>query len=136
MFTDIRDTQRALDKVQVAHPEWRVTPLLVRECSQQSKGLIGGVSDYEGQVLAKVIILGLELTQVDSFVHRLFEAFGPLAAFKPLSLHSGNIKEFVIEFCDTTDATNMVAALNGASIGVCQAKFRCPCPLHTRLNIF
>ncbi|EED12548.1 meiosis protein MEI2, putative [Talaromyces stipitatus ATCC 10500] len=119
-FTDLRDTQRALEKVQLTHPEWRATPLLARECAQESKGLIGSISDFEGQISIKVIIHGhlsdIDLSQVNSLVQGLVKGFGALVSFKALFLPAGNIKEFVAEFCDTIDAANAVAVLNGAII--------------------
>lgn len=117
-FTDLRDTQRALDKVQLSHPEWRPTPLLARECAQESHGLIGGVSDFEGQIAISVFIHGHNDMDVNSLVQGLVKGFGTLVSFKIPYLQADNIKKFLVEFCDTTDATNAVAVLNGAIIEV------------------
>jgi hypothetical protein len=117
-FTDLRDTQRALEKVQLTHPEWRAIPVLARECAQESKGTIGGISDFEGQISISVIIHGRHDMDVNSLVHGLVKGFGALVSFKIPFLQADNIKKFFAEFCDTTDAANAVAVLNGAIIEV------------------
>ncbi|PCG92691.1 RNA recognition motif 2 [Penicillium occitanis (nom. inval.)] len=115
-FTDLRDTQRALDKIELTHPEWRAIPLLARECAQESHGLVGGISDFEGQIAISVFIHGHNDVDVASLVQGLVKGFGALVSFKIPFLQADNIKKFFVEFCDTTDATNTVAALNGAII--------------------
>ncbi|KAE8548570.1 hypothetical protein EYB25_008951 [Talaromyces marneffei] len=115
-FTDLRDTQRALEKIQLTHPEWRVIPLLARECAQESHGLVGGISDFEGQISISVLIHGHNDMDVNSLVQGLVKSFGTLVSFKIPFLQADNIKKFYVEFCDTTDAANAVAVLNGAVI--------------------
>ncbi|OKL56750.1 hypothetical protein UA08_07880 [Talaromyces atroroseus] len=122
-FTDLRDTQRALEKIQVTHPEWRVIPLSAREYAQDSMGTttVEGISDFEGQVSIKVSLRGgyqdeTEFSQMSSLVQGLVKSFGAVNAFKATSSLTTNAKEFLVEFCDTTDSANTVAALNGACI--------------------
>lgn len=121
-FTDLRDTQRALDKVQLTHPEWRITPLLAREYAQESQGSAEGISNFEGQVSIKIILRGnqdnIELSQMSSLVQGLVKSFGAVNAFKATSFPTTTAKEFLVEFCDTTDSANAVAVLSGACIEV------------------
>lgn len=117
-FTDLRDTQRALGKIQFTHPEWRAIPLLARECAQESHGLVGGISDFEGQIAISVLIHGHNDMDVNSLVQGLVKGFGALVSFKIPFLQADNIKKFFVEFFDTTDAANAVAVLNGAIIEV------------------
>lgn len=137
-FTDLRDTQRALDKIQLTHPEWRAIPLLARECAQESHGLVGGISDFEGQIAINVFIHGHNDIDVASLVQGLAKGFGTLVSFKIPFLQEDSIKKFFVEFGDTTDAANAVAVLNGAMIEVSHKihRFVVFPPLDSRLTLF
>jgi hypothetical protein len=96
-----------------------------REYAQESKGTttVEGISDFEGQVSVKVSLRGgyqgdIEFSQASSLVQGLAKGFGAINAFKATSFPPNNAKEFLVEFCDTTDSANMVAALNGACLEV------------------
>lgn len=121
-FTDLRDTRKALEKTIVTHPEWRATSLSARDCAQELTRTAEGISDYEGQISVKVMIRGHpsdnDISRIANFVQGLVKSFGALSSFKPLYYQTDNTQEYLVEFCDTVDAANAVAALNGASIEV------------------
>ncbi|KAH8689710.1 putative meiosis protein MEI2 [Talaromyces proteolyticus] len=116
-FTDFRDTHKALEKIQTMHPEWRVMPLTAREYAQETKDTVENASDFEGHVI--IIIhpentpIGIDLASIYPAMHGLVKGFGAVSRFKVVSLQN-RAYEFFVEFCDTRDAVNAVAALNGA----------------------
>jgi hypothetical protein len=122
-FTDSRDAKSAMTKVDVLHPEWRITPLTAREYARRSMvSNPGYISDFEGQISLSVFCDGCELTvdhrAVASNMKDLVASLGDVKAFKVLPIRQDNVSDMEIEFHDVRDADNVVSTLNGAIVGV------------------
>ncbi|KAB8237861.1 putative meiosis protein MEI2 [Aspergillus alliaceus] len=127
-FTDSREAKKAIEKVQLLRPEWRVFPLTVKEYVQHTEpSLLSHVSDYEGQLLVTVYYDSRNPTLNQHTVARSLEAlvttFGDMKAFTPLPTGQENISEFHLEFFNTQDAENVMSTLNGSSIEECILEF-------------
>ncbi|KKA17546.1 Meiosis protein MEI2 [Rasamsonia emersonii CBS 393.64] len=123
-FTDSREAKNAIEKVQVLHPDWRITPLTAREYAQQSTTSdVDRVSDFEGQICVSVYYdsrdPSIDQRAIISCVRGLTESFGDVKTFKALPVEQNNVSEFEVEFFDTRDAENAVATLNGATVEDC-----------------
>lgn len=121
-FADFRDTQKALEKLRIVHPGWQVIPLTAREHAQESKHATEFSSDFEGHISITVLLNdprpGLDMSSIYSTVMGIARNFGEINAFKTASLQITKENDFFVEYCDTRDAANAVAALNGACIEV------------------
>jgi hypothetical protein len=122
-FTDSREAKKAIEKVQLLRPEWRVYPLTVKEYVQHAEpSLLSHVSDYEGQLLVTVYYDSRNPTLNHHTVGRSLEnlatTFGDIKAFTPLPTGQENISEFHLEFFNTRDAENAMITLNRSSVEV------------------
>ncbi|CRG88745.1 Meiosis protein mei2 [Talaromyces islandicus] len=119
-FADFRDTQKALEKLRIIHPAWRIIPLTAREHAQESKHATECSSDFEGHVSITVFLndqrADLDMSSIYSTVQGIARNFGAINAFKAASLQIAKENDFFVEYCDTRDAANAVSVLNGACI--------------------
>ncbi|KAF7587461.1 hypothetical protein BBP40_007206 [Aspergillus hancockii] len=118
-FTDCREAKKAIEKIQLLRPEWRVFPLTVKEYVQHVEpSLLSHVSDYEGQLLVTVYYDSRNPTlnqhTVGRSLENLVSTFGDIKAFTPLRSGQENISEFHLEFFNTRDAENVMTTLNGS----------------------
>ncbi|KAL4877640.1 hypothetical protein BJY04DRAFT_209739 [Aspergillus karnatakaensis] len=123
-FTDSREAKKALEKVRLLRPEWRVVFLSPREYVQHlDPVLLPQTSDYEGQLLATVYYdsrnPGLNRHSVARSLETLAMTFGDIKTFTPLLSGQENIVEFHIEYYNTRDAENVMTTLNGTSVDDC-----------------
>ncbi|KAE8339352.1 hypothetical protein BDV24DRAFT_152897 [Aspergillus arachidicola] len=123
-FTDSREAKKAIEKVRLLRPEWRVFPLTAKEYVQHTEPtLLSDVSDYEGQLLVTVYYDSRNPTLNQHTVTRSLETivttFGDMKAFTPLPTGQENISEFHLEFFNTRDAENVMSTLNGSSVEEC-----------------
>ncbi|KAE8348483.1 meiosis protein MEI2 [Aspergillus coremiiformis] len=123
-FADSREAKKAIEKVQLLRPEWRVFPLTAREYVQHTESsLPTNISDYEGQLLVSVYYDSRNPTLNHHTVARSLESlvttFGDMKAFTPLPTGQENISEFHLEFFNTRDAENVMTTLNGSSAEEC-----------------
>ncbi|EAA57834.1 hypothetical protein AN6494.2 [Aspergillus nidulans FGSC A4] len=123
-FTDCREAKKAIEKVRLLRPEWRVFPLTPREYVQHlDPALLPQTSNYEGQLLATVYYdsrnPGLNQHTVARSLETLAMTFGDIQAFTPLLSSQENISEFHIEYFNTRDAENVMTTLNGTSVDDC-----------------
>lgn len=122
-FTDSRETRRATEKVHLLRPEWRVSPLTIKEYVQHTEpSNASQASDYEGQLLVTVYYDGrnpsLNKCTVARSLEALFMTFGDIKEFTNLPTGQENISEFHVEFFNTRDAENVISTLNGSSVDV------------------
>ena len=122
-FTDSREAKKAIEKVRLLRPEWRVFPLTAKEYVQHTEPtLLSGVSDYEGQLLVTVYYDSRNPTlnqhKVTHSLETIVTTFGDIKAFTPLPTGQENISEFHLEFFNTRDAENVMTTLNGSSVEV------------------
>ena len=122
-FTDSREAQGAMEKVQFLRPEWRVVPITSREYVQHSEpSLLSKTSDFEGQLLVSVHYDSrnrrLDWQAVAQSLRALVTTFGDIKSFSQLPRQQGNVVEFHFEFFDTRDAENAMTTLNGSSFEV------------------
>ncbi|KAB8253957.1 meiosis protein MEI2 [Aspergillus pseudonomiae] len=123
-FTDSREAKKAIEKVRLLRPEWRVFPLTAKEYVQHTEpSLLSDVSDYEGQLLVTVYYDSRNPTLNQHTVTRSIETivttFGDMKAFTPLPTGQEDISEFHLEFFNTRDAENVMTTLNGSSVEEC-----------------
>ncbi|KAE8377921.1 meiosis protein MEI2 [Aspergillus bertholletiae] len=123
-FTDSREAKKAIEKVRLLRPEWRVFPLTVKEYVQHTEpSILPDVSDYEGQLFVTVYYDSRNPTLNQHAVTRSLETivttFGDVKAFTPLRTGQENISEFHIEFFNTRDAENTMTTLNGSIVEEC-----------------
>ncbi|GAB1206855.1 hypothetical protein APSETT445_005558 [Aspergillus pseudonomiae] len=123
-FTDSREAKKAIEKVRLLRPEWRVFPLTAKEYVQHTEpSLLSDVSDYEGQLLVTVYYDSRNPTLNQHMVTRSIETivttFGDMKAFTPLPTGQEDISEFHLEFFNTRDADNVMTTLNGSSVEEC-----------------
>ncbi|KAL3483577.1 RNA recognition motif 2-domain-containing protein [Aspergillus germanicus] len=123
-FTDCREAKKAIEKVRLLRPEWRVFPLCPREYVQQlDPSLLPQTSNYEGQLLATVYYdsrnPGLNQHTVARSLETLAMTFGDIKTFTPLLSGQENVAEFHIEYFNTRDAENVMTTLNGTSVDDC-----------------
>ncbi|KAL4976197.1 hypothetical protein BDW66DRAFT_166721 [Aspergillus desertorum] len=123
-FTDCREAKKAIEKVRLLRPEWRVFPLTPKEYVQHlDPALLPQTSNYEGQLLATVYYdsrnPGLNQHTVAQSLETLAMTFGDIQAFTPLLSSQENIAEFHIEYFNTRDAENVMTTLNGTSVDDC-----------------
>ncbi|KAL3448637.1 hypothetical protein BJX65DRAFT_295126 [Aspergillus insuetus] len=123
-FTDCREAKKAIEKVRLLRPEWRVSPLCPREYVQQlDPALLPQTSNYEGQLLATVYYdsrnPGLNQHTVARSLETLAMTFGDIKTFTPLLSGQKNVAEFHIEYFNTRDAENVMTTLNGTSVDDC-----------------
>lgn len=122
-FTDSRETRRAIEKVRLLRPEWRVSPITVKEYVNYTEPLNASqASDYEGQLLVTVYYDGrnpsLNKCTVARSLEALFMTFGDIKEFTNLPTGQEHISEFHVEFFNTRDAENVISTLNGSSVDV------------------
>jgi hypothetical protein len=127
-FTDCREAKKAIEKVRLLRPEWRVFPLTPREYVQHlDPALLPQTSNYEGQLLATVYYdsrnPGLNQHTVARSLETLAMTFGDIQAFTPLLSSQENISEFHIEYFNTRDAENVMTTLNGTSVDVSRGHY-------------
>ncbi|KAL5047894.1 hypothetical protein BDW71DRAFT_196626 [Aspergillus fruticulosus] len=123
-FTDCREAKKAVEKVRLLRPEWRVFPLTPKEYVQHlDPALLPQTSNFEGQLLATVYYdsrnPGLNQHTVAQSLETLAMTFGDIQAFTPLLSSQENIAEFHIEYFNTRDADNLMTTLNGTSVDDC-----------------
>ncbi|PKY06900.1 meiosis protein MEI2 [Aspergillus campestris IBT 28561] len=123
-FTDSRETRRAIEKVHLLRPEWRISPLTIREYVQHTEpSNASQASDYEGQLLVTVYYDGrnpsLNKCTVARSLEALFMTFGDIKEFTNLPTGQENISEFHAEFFNTRDGENVISTLNGSSVDDC-----------------
>ncbi|KAL2816369.1 hypothetical protein BDW59DRAFT_175816 [Aspergillus cavernicola] len=123
-FTDSREAKKAIEKVRLLRPEWRVFSLSPKEYVQQlDPALLPQTSDFEGQLLATVYYdsrnPGLNQHTVTRSLETLAMTFGDIKTFTPLLSGQENIVEFHIEYFNTRDAENVMTTLNGTSVDDC-----------------
>ncbi|KAL4914291.1 hypothetical protein BDW62DRAFT_220252 [Aspergillus aurantiobrunneus] len=123
-FTDCREAKKAIEKVSLLRPEWRVFSLHPKEYVQHlDPALLPQTSDYEGQILATVYYdsrnPGLNQHTVARSLETLAMTFGDIKSFTPLLSGQENIAEFHIEYFNTRDAENVMTTLNGTSVDDC-----------------
>ncbi|KAL2809025.1 RNA recognition motif 2-domain-containing protein [Aspergillus granulosus] len=123
-FTDCREAKKAIEKVRLLRPGWRVFPLNPKEYVQHlDPALLTKTSDYEGQLLVIVYYdsknPGLNQHTVAGSLETLATTFGDIKAFTPLPSSQENIAEFHIEYFNTRDAENVMTTLNGTSVDNC-----------------
>ncbi|RDW59276.1 putative meiosis protein MEI2 [Aspergillus mulundensis] len=123
-FTDCREAKKAVEKVRLLRPEWRVVSLTPKEYVQHlDPALLPQTSDYEGQLIATVYYdsrnPGLNQHTVARSLETLAMTFGDIQSFTPLLSGQENIAEFHIEYFNTRDAENVMTTLNGTSVDDC-----------------
>ncbi|KAL3455636.1 hypothetical protein BJX64DRAFT_281943 [Aspergillus heterothallicus] len=123
-FTDCREAKKAIEKVRLLRPEWRVFPLSPKEYVEHlDPAILAQTSDYEGQLLATVYYdsrnPGLNQHTVARSLETLAMTFGDIKTFTPLLSVQENIAEFHIEYFNTRDAENVMTTLNGTSVDDC-----------------
>ncbi|OGM41586.1 meiosis protein MEI2 [Aspergillus bombycis] len=123
-FTDSREAKKAIEKVRLLRPEWRVFPLTAKEYVQHTEpSLLSDVSDYEGQLLVTVYYDSRNPTlnqhTVTHSIETIVTTFGDMKAFTPLPTGQEDISEFHLEFFNTRDAENVMTTLNGSSVEEC-----------------
>ncbi|KAL4801735.1 hypothetical protein BDV18DRAFT_164780 [Aspergillus unguis] len=123
-FTDCRETMKAVEKVRLLRPEWRVSTLTPKKYVQQlDPAALPQTSDYEGQLLATVYYdsrnPGLNQQTVAQSLETLAMTFGDIKTFTPLLSRQKNLVEFHIEYFNTRDAENVMTTLNGTSVDDC-----------------
>lgn len=122
-FADSREAKKAIEKVRLLRPEWRVFPLTAREYVQHSEpSLLQQTSDYEGHLLVSVYYDSRNPTFNSHTVARSLQTlamtFGDLKAFDLLPRGQENVSEFHLEFYNTRDADNAMVTLNGTTVDV------------------
>jgi hypothetical protein len=121
-FDDSRDATRALHKIQLLYPDWRVIPLTSQEYALRTEGhATPGVSDFDGTVrmsLKESDDLHLDRKNLASFLKEMAEGCGDLRIFESLPLKRKNLLECKAEFYSARDADNAVRILDGAVIQV------------------
>ncbi|KAF9892202.1 hypothetical protein FE257_002608 [Aspergillus nanangensis] len=120
-FADSREAKRAMEKVQLLRPEWRVFPLTAKEYAQHSEiSVLSETSNYEGQLVVTVYYdsrnPNLNQRSAAQSLEAVALTFGDIKAFTVLPIGQDNISEFHIEFFNIRDAENFMTTLNGASI--------------------
>ncbi|KAL2830632.1 RNA recognition motif 2-domain-containing protein [Aspergillus pseudoustus] len=123
-FTDSREAKKAVEKMRLLRPEWRVFPLSPKEYVQHlDPALLAQTSDYEGQLLATVYYNsrnpGLNQHTVARSLETLAMTFGDIKTYTALLSGQENIAEFHIEYFNTRDAENVMITLNGTSVDDC-----------------
>ncbi|KAL4861113.1 hypothetical protein BDV12DRAFT_191287 [Aspergillus spectabilis] len=123
-FTDSREAKKAIEKVRLLRPEWRVISLTPKEYVQHlDPALLPQTSDHEGQLLATVFFdsrnPGLNQHTVARSLETLAMTFGDIKTFTPLPSGQENIAEFHIEYFNSRDAENVMTTLNGTSVDDC-----------------
>ncbi|GFG18843.1 meiosis protein MEI2 [Aspergillus udagawae] len=123
-FADSREAKKAIEKVRLLRPEWRVFPLTAKEYVQHSEpSLLQQTSDYEGHLLVSVYYDSRNPTFNSHTVARslqtLATTFGDLKAFDLLPRGQDNVSEFHLEFYNTRDADNAMVTLNGTTVDDC-----------------
>jgi hypothetical protein len=126
-FTDSREAKKAIEKVRLLRPEWRVIFLTPKEYVQHlDPALLPQTSDHEGQLLATVYYdgrnPGLNQHTVARSLETLAMTFGDIKTFIPLPSGQENIAEFHIEYFNSRDAENVMTTLNGTSVDVSHDK--------------
>ncbi|GIK06527.1 hypothetical protein Aspvir_002177 [Aspergillus viridinutans] len=123
-FADSREAKKAIEKVRLLRPEWRVFPLTAKEYVQHSEpSLLQQTSDYEGHLIVSVYYDSRKPTFNSHTVARslqtLATTFGDLKAFDLLPRGQDNVSEFHLEFYNTRDADNAMVTLNGTTVDDC-----------------
>lgn len=126
-FADCRETKKAIEKVHLLRPEWRVFPLTPKEYVQHlDPALLSRTSDYEGQLLATVYYDSrnprLNQRAVARSLETLAMTFGDIKTFTASPSGQENIAEFHIEYFNIRDAENVMTTLNGTSVDVSRKK--------------
>lgn len=126
-FADCRETKKAIEKVHLLRPEWRVFPLTPKEYVQHlDPALHSRTSDYEGQLLATVYYDSrnprLNQRAVARSLETLAMTFGDIKTFTASPSGQENIAEFHIEYFNIRDAENVMTTLNGTSVDVSRKK--------------
>lgn len=122
-FADSREAKRAMEKVHMLQPEWRVFPLTAKEYVQHSEAsLVSQTSDFEGQLLVTIYYDSrnpdLDQHTAARSLESLALTFGDIKAFTAIPTGQDNMSEFHVEFFNTRDADNFLTTLNGTSIDV------------------
>lgn len=122
-FADSREAKKAIEKVRLLRPEWRIFPLTAKEYVQHSEpSLLHQTSDYEGHLLVSMYYDSRNPTFNSHTVARslqtLATTFGDLKAFDLLPRGQDNVSEFHLEFYNTRDADNAMVTLNGTTVDV------------------
>ncbi|KAH3143404.1 hypothetical protein KXW18_009398 [Aspergillus fumigatus] len=120
-FADSREAKKAIEKVRLLRPEWRIFPLTAKEYVQHSEpSLLHQTSDYEGHLLVSMYYDSRNPTFNSHTVARslqtLATTFGDLKAFDLLPRGQDNVSEFHLEFYNTRDADNAMVTLNGTTV--------------------
>ncbi|KAL5332739.1 hypothetical protein BJX70DRAFT_392760 [Aspergillus crustosus] len=123
-FTDSREAKKAIEKVRLLRPAWRVISLTPKEYVQHlDPALLHQTSDHEGQLIATVYYdsrnLGLTQHTVARSLETLAMTFGDIKTFTPLPSGQENVAEFHIEYFNSRDAENVMTTLNGTSVDDC-----------------
>lgn len=123
-FADSREAKKAIEKVRLLRPEWRIFPLTAKEYVQHSEpSLLHQTSDYEGHLLVSMYYDSRNPTFNSHTVARslqtLATTFGDLKAFDLLPRGQDNVSEFHLEFYNTRDADNAMVTLNGTTVDDC-----------------
>lgn len=122
-FTDSREAKKAMEKIYLLRPDWRVFPLTAREYVQHLEpSHLPQTSDYEGQLLITVYYdsrnPSLNQQSVARSIETLAETFGDIKSFHLLTNGQENIGQFHLEFFNTRDAENVMTTLNKTSVDV------------------
>ena len=131
-FDDSRDAQRAMDKIRVLYPVWRVTALTPKEYAWHSHTRQAAeVSDYEGQIRFSVCKDGNNVPcQWAQLLTRLKEVAGDcgdIKLFEPIHRNKNDMFEFRAEFFNIRDAENAVRILDGSLVQVSTITLIAPC---------
>ncbi|KAL4898458.1 RNA recognition motif 2-domain-containing protein [Aspergillus ambiguus] len=120
-FADSREAKRAMEKVHLLRPEWRVFPLTAKEYAQHSDtSLLSQTSDYEGQLVVTIYYDGRNPALNQHSAARSLETialtFGDVKEFSALPTGQENISEFLVEFFNTRDSDSFLTTLNGTAV--------------------
>lgn len=122
-FADSREAKRAMEKVHLLRPEWRVFPLTAKEYVQHSDAsLVPKTSDYEGQLFVTMYYdsrnPGLNQHSATRSLDAIASTFGDVKDLSALPTAQENVSEFHVEFFNTRDAENFLTTLNGTTVDV------------------
>ncbi|KAG2417185.1 hypothetical protein HFD88_008403 [Aspergillus terreus] len=120
-FADSREAKRAMEKVHLLRPEWRVFPLTAKEYVQHSDAsLVPKTSDYEGQLFVTIYYdsrnPGLNQHSATRSLDAIASTFGDVKDLSALPTAQENVSEFHVEFFNTRDAENFLTTLNGTTV--------------------
>jgi hypothetical protein len=122
-FDDTCDAVRAIDKVRLLYPDWRVVALTAKDYAWQSQAhQATELSGFEGHIHIAIIKdvndVHLDWAQVLSSVKELAARCGDLIFSQPSHQGRAGFVECKVHYLDKRDVDNAVRILDGAVVQV------------------